>query len=149
MSALGVTRRGRRAAERLMVDRCVVRRPTGEVVTDPDTHKDTPVLDVVYGPGVAPFFGRFKVASYEAFEQERESAGSTQMINRLRIDLPVGSFLVKPNDVVTVLESVDSLLVGQHYRLTVQAPYKSHATAYRVSAELNVGMEVPAWAEQG
>ena len=136
---------GRIAAERLMTDQCVIRRPTGNMVTDPETFEDVPELLVIYDPRLAPHFGKCKVQTYEAFEQERESAGLTQIINRLRVDIPVGAARVMPEDVVTVLESHDPLLVGQSYRLTVQAPYKSHATAYRIHAELNVGLEVPPW----
>lgn len=136
------------AAMSLMVDRCVIRRPTGHSDPDPLTHKVTTTYSVVYDPD-GPFDGMCKLQTYEAFEQERESAGITQLINRLRVDLPRGSLLVRPNDVVTVLAVAsplaDPLLVGQHFRFTVQAPYKSLASAYRVFAELNVGMEVPPW----
>ncbi|HLR96185.1 MAG TPA: DUF6093 family protein, partial [Jiangellaceae bacterium] len=96
---------GRAAAERLMVDRCVIRRPTGEYVTDPDTHEVFPEFDVIY-------VGKCKIATYEAFEQERESAGLTQIINRVRVDIPVGAAETLPNDVVTLLESNDPMLVG-------------------------------------
>lgn len=145
MRISGTLRRGRRWAEQLMTDRCVVRRPTGKYVTDPVTLKDVPELEVVYHPDAEPHKGRMKVQAYEAFEQERESAGLTQIINRVRVDFPVGSAHFMPNDIVTVLESYDPRLVGRHLRLTVEAPYKTHASAYRVFAEVNVGMEVPAW----
>ena len=135
----------RRRTERLMTDRCVVRRPTGETVTDPDTLVVSPVLAVVYDPELAPHFGKVRVNAYEAFEQERESAGATAVINRVRCDFPVGSAHFLAGDVVTVLGSVDPFLVGRHLRLTVEAPYKTHTTAYRVFAEVNVGMEVPPW----
>ena len=122
-------RRGRRAAEKLMSSSVEVRRFTGETVIDEDTLIETPVYDVVYA-GVA------KVASYEAFEQTPESAGGVVTVVRLRVDFPVGSFVAKPRDACHVLsDSSDPLLAGRVYRLTVSAPYKSHATAYRVAAE--------------
>ena len=122
-------RRGRRAAEKLMSSSVEVRRFTGETVIDEDTLIETPVYDVVYA-GVA------KVASYEAFEQTPESAGGVVTVVRLRVDFPVGSFVAKPGDACHVLsDSSDPLLAGRVYRLTVSAPYKSHATAYRVAAE--------------
>ena len=122
-------RRGRRAAEKLMSSSVEVRRFTGETVIDEDTLIETPVYRTVYS-GIA------KVASYEAFEQTPESAGGVVTVVRLRVDFPVGSFVAKPGDACHVLsDSSDPLLAGRVYRLTVSAPYKSHATAYRVAAE--------------
>ena len=122
-------RRGRRAAEKLMSSSVEVRRFTGETVIDENTLIETPVYDVVYS-------GRAKVASYEAFEQTPESAGGVVTVVRLRVDFPVGSFIAKPGDACHVLSDLsDPLLAGRVYRLTVSAPYKSHATAYRVAAE--------------
>lgn len=106
-----------------------VRRFTGETVIDDETLIETPVYRVVYS-------GRAKIASYEAFEQTPESAGGVVTVVRLRVDFPVGSFIAKPGDACHVLsDSSDPLLSGNIYRLTVSAPYKSHATAYRVAAE--------------
>lgn len=106
-----------------------VRRFTGETVIDDETLIETPVYRVVYA-GVA------KVASYEAFEQTPEAAGGVVTVVRLRVDFPVGSFVAKPGDACRVLSDLsDPLLAGRVYRLTVSAPYKSHATAYRVAAE--------------
>ena len=128
-----------------MNDRCVVRRRTGESATDPDTFVVTPVYEVVYGPDSEPHRGRFKVNAYEAFEQERDVAGATNIINRVRCDFPVGSAHFLPGDIVTVLESVDPMMVGRDLRLTVEAPYKTHATAYRIFSEVNVSEVVPPW----
>lgn len=106
-----------------------VRRFTGETIIDEDTLIETPVYKTVYS-GIA------KVASYEAFEQTPESAGGVVTVVRVRMDFPVGSFVVKPGDSCHVLsDSSDPMLAGSVYRLTVSAPYKSHATAYRVAAE--------------
>ena len=122
-------RRGRRAAEALMSSTVEVRRFTGETIIDEDTLIETPVYKTVYS-GIA------KVASYEAFEQTPESAGGVVTVVRLRVDFPVGSFVAKPGDEAHVLSDLsDPLLAGRRFRLTVTAPYKSHATAYRVAAE--------------
>ena len=122
-------RRGRRAAEALMSSTVEVRRFTGETTIDDDTLIETPVYDVIYE-------GRAKVASYEAFEQTPEVSGGVVTVVRLRVDFPVGSFVANPGDACHVLsDSSDPLLAGRVYRLTVSAPYKSHATAYRVAAE--------------
>ena len=141
---LPVVAQGRAAAERLMLDRCVVRRPTDELVTDPITFEVTRRHVVVYGPD-SPKGGMCKVQSHEAFEQERESAAATVIVNRVRVDVPVGVGPFKPGDVVTILDSVDPQMVGRHLRMTVEGPYKTHATAYRIAAEVVVDAEVPEW----
>ena len=120
---------GRKRAERLMTSTVEVRRFTGETTIDGGTLIETPVYDVIYA-------GRAKVASYEAFEQTLEVSGGVVTVVRLRVDFPVGSFVAKPGDACHVLsDSSDPLLAGRVYRLTVSAPYKSHATAYRAAAE--------------
>ena len=141
---LPVVAQGRAAAERLMTDRCVVRRATGRTVTNPATFEVVREYAVIYGPA-SPKSGQCKVQAYEAFEQEREVAAATAVINRVRVDFPVGAAAFKPGDVVTIIESADPLLTGRHLRLTVEAPYKTHATAYRVFAEVWVDAEVPEW----
>ena len=129
MGLAQTVKHGRRAAERLMTSRVEVRRFTGETVIDKDTLIETPVFDTVYS-GIA------KIASYEAFEQTPESAGGVVTVVRLRVDFPVGSFVAKPGDEAHVLsDTSDPLLGGRRFRLTVTAPYKSHATAYRIAAE--------------
>lgn len=116
-------------ANEQMTSMVEVRRFTGETVIDDETLIETPVFDVVYA-GIA------KIASYEAFEQTPEAAGGVVTVVRLRADFPVGSFVAKPGDACRVLSDLsDPLLAGRVYRLTVSAPYKSHATAYRVAAE--------------
>lgn len=134
----------RDAAESLMTDQCVVRRSTG-TATSPTTFAVTPTLATVYGPA------KFKLASDNAFEQDRESGSATMTLSRVRCDFPFGSGPFLPGDVVT-LTAVDSTagdpnLVGRHFRLTIPAPQKTHATAYRVYAEELVGVEVPPWTE--
>ena len=116
-------------ANEQMTSMVEVRRFTGETVIDEDTLIETPVFDTVYS-GIA------KIASYEAFEQTPEVSGGVVTVVRLRVDFPVGSFVAKPGDEAHVLsDTSDPLLGGRRFRLTVTAPYKSHATAYRVAAE--------------
>jgi hypothetical protein len=130
--------RGRRAAERNMTDRCVIRRPTGETTTDPVTYEVTPVYEVVYE-------GRCKYQTYQAYESSRESAGATVTTQRSTLHLPVGALRTLPGDVVTCVASVDPLMVGSSARIAQEAPSKSHATAYRVFIDENIGEEVPPW----
>jgi len=51
---------------------------------------------------------------------------------RMTLHVPVGSYEAQVGDLATVTESTDPLLVGRQVRITQQAPYKEHATAYRV-----------------
>ena len=116
-------------ANEQMTSMVEVRRFTGETAIDDETLIETPIYNVVYS-------GRAKIASYEAFEQTPESAGGVVTVVRLRVDFPIGSFIAKPGDEAHVLsDTSDPLLGGRRFRLTVTAPYKSHATAYRVAAE--------------
>jgi len=121
-----------------MTERVVVRRPTGETTTD-ENYNVVPVFDVVYQ-------GRARSNTFEAYETSAESAGATAVISRIRYSFPVGAFKSAPGDVVTVVECPDDpMLVGRSVRLANEAPVKTHATAYRVFADLNVGEEVPPW----
>ena len=121
--------RGRRAAEAIMTATVQVHRYSGKPMTDPDTGKVTRSFLVVYE-------GKAKVAAYEAFEQVKDVAGSQQTLSRTRVDFPVGSFLVLPGDEVHVVsDSADPMLAGKVLRVTVPAPYKSHATALRCFVE--------------
>ena len=129
MGIARVVSRGRRAAEAIMTARVQVRRYRGTPVTDPVTGKVTRPYTIVYE-------GRAKVAAYEAFEQVKDVAGSQQTLSRTRVDFPVGSFSVLPGDEVHVVsDAVDPMLAGKVLRVTVPAPYKSHATALRCFVE--------------
>jgi len=128
----------RRQAEALMQETVVVRRPTGETTTDED-YNVVPVFDVVYQ-------GKARSSTFEAYETNAEAAGATAVVSRIRYSFPVGSFKARPGDVVTVVECpVDPMLEGRSVRLANETPVKTHATAYRVFADLNVGEEVPPW----
>ncbi len=124
-----VISRGRRAAEAIMSTTVRVRRYTGKPVTDPETGQVTRSFSVVYE-------GKAKIAAYEAFEQVKDVAGSQQTLSRTRVDFPVGLFSVLPGDEVHVIsDSADPMLSGKVLRVTVPAPYKSHATALRCFVE--------------
>lgn len=134
----------RQEAEALMTDRCVVRRPTGETALD-ENYREVPVFDVVYHPDTEPHRGRCKVQHGTTQQSTPESAGATVTVLAVRADFPVGAFKALPGDVVTLIESADPLMAGLSVRLVEPAPTKTHATAYRVFADLNVGEEVPPW----
>ncbi|MEE6273516.1 DUF6093 family protein [Georgenia sp. MJ206] len=138
-----VIRSGRVAAERWMRDRCVVRRLTG--TTEDDDFVIHPVYEVVYGPDTPGRAGRCKIQTYDAYERTAESAGASQTTQRSNVHFPVGAFRMEEGDVLTVLSSVDPMLVGRSYRIAQEAPVKSLATAYRVFIDENLGQEVPPW----
>lgn len=137
MKPLNKTRR--RRVERLMTARVRVHRYSGKPFTDPLTGVVSSPYTIVYGdsrPEQYPHGEPAKVAAYEAFEQVKDVAGSQQTLSRTRVDFPVGSFTVLPGDEVHVVsDSADSMLAGKVLRVTVPAPYKSHATALRCFVE--------------
>ena len=136
---LDVVTEGRALAESLMTDQIVVRRKTGDTYTDPDTFEVIPVYEVVYQ-------GQAKIQTYEGFETNSETAGASVTVQRSQVHFPVGAADVHIGDVVTIIAgSSDPLLVGRSYRVAQHAPVKTHATAYRVFIDENVGEEVPPW----
>lgn len=122
--ALPVLVAGRRAAERLMTDHIVINRVTGSSV-DPLTGEDVPELVQVYE-------GKGKLQSFEGHEGSREVIAHSSVVQRMSIHLPVDSYRSSVGDVVRIVHSSDPLLVGRDYRVTQEAPFKTHATAYRI-----------------
>lgn len=119
-------RRGRCRAARLMRARVLVERLGEEKIAE------SPPFDMARERAVV-YEGRAKVQSYEPYEQERTAGGATIVVQRVRVDFPVGALTLEPGDVVTVVGSPDDrLLEGKSYRVPGSAPYKSLATAYRV-----------------
>lgn len=107
-------------AESAMRDTCTVTRPGA-------------ATDEVWGNAPAPtvYTGRCKVQTYEGHEQNPEAGGHRYTVQRYSVHFPVGSFLPRPGDVVTITESEkDPHLVGKKYDVT--GPFnKSLATANR------------------
>lgn len=123
--ARAATLRGRRRAEALMQDQCLIRRVIGET-TDRETGKVVPLYDDVYT-------GKCKLQSYEGYEQEKNTAETALTVQRMSVHLPVGAYRINVGDVVEVTDSrMDPLLVGRKFRITQEAPFKTFATAYRV-----------------
>lgn len=128
MSTLTVLQAGRDAAENLMRTTVRVTRQTGEVTYDG--------LKPVRGD-LLIYEGKGKIQSYEGYEQERTSAGANVVVVRVRLDIPVGVAVIEPGDHVEVLACLDDpQLVGERFRVSALAPYKSMATAYRVFVDL-------------
>ncbi|MDN5546028.1 MAG: DUF6093 family protein [Rhodococcus sp. (in: high G+C Gram-positive bacteria)] len=123
--ALTITMRGRRKAEALMFDKCVIRRVVGET-TDRETGKVVPLYQDMYE-------GKCKMQSYEGYEQSKTTAETTLTMQRMSCHLPVGAYRINVGDIVEITESrLDPLLVNRKFRITQEAPFKTFATAYRV-----------------
>lgn len=121
-----VITRGRRMAERLMLDTVTVSRPDVSVAPDPLTGQ--PVLTAIYA-------GVGKVQTYEAQESTPESGGHVFTQQRYRVDIPVGSCSPAVGDVVSITTAtLDANLAGRKYRV-VALLHKTAATAYRLGVE--------------
>ncbi|GAB3817669.1 DUF6093 family protein [Micromonospora zhanjiangensis] len=119
---------GRRAAERLMVDQCVIRRRTGRA-TDPDTGVITDTWDDVYT-------GRCKVQQ-AAVQSRQERPGQAELLMvRRELHLPVvESAGVRAGDEVDMTACVnDPDLTGRRLVVRDEAA-KSMATARRLGVE--------------
>lgn len=97
----------------------------GKPVANVVAHKTIPVRDEVYQ-------GKGKLQTYEGHEVALPAGPSTVVQQRMSLHLPVGAFRPLPGDVATCLTSTDPLMVGKRVRVVQAAPFKEHATAYRV-----------------
>ncbi|KRD36811.1 hypothetical protein ASE27_10165 [Oerskovia sp. Root918] len=126
MSAGGAIARGRRMAERLMVDTCLVQRVVGET-TNEETGAVEPLLETVYS-------GPCKLQNQSQYEMGAEAGGHMSVEQRSLVHFPVGSFQVRHGDLCTFTASVAPGVAGQKYRLQGETPYRTFETAYRVYA---------------
>jgi hypothetical protein len=129
MSAINIAKRGRRAAERLMVDACTITRVTGQPgELDPDTGIRDPA------PTATVYAGKCRVQTYEAHESTPDSAEHVYTVQRYAIHLPVAAD-VQVDDQITVTASMlDAGLAGRSYRV-VGLLHKTFATANRVAVD--------------
>ena len=135
MGAVQLTKRGRAAAERLMVASCEIRKPStfGELAPDTGLRPETPGA-LVYGPGVAPHFGRCKVQTYEAHESTPDSGGHQYSVQRYSVHIPAAAE-VDVDDMVTITAAaLDPNLVGRRYRIAGYL-HKTFATANRLQVD--------------
>lgn len=129
MSAISVTLRGRRAAERLMVDAVIITRRAPltypDTTTDGDTGKVTPNLTTVYT-------GPCKVQAAAASGSPTQVGEAELMASQLELHLPMSVTGVSADDVATITASaVDPDLVGRKF--TIRAPmHASFKTARRL-----------------
>lgn len=115
---------GRRRAESLMTTQVTVSRTSGS--PDPVSGES---------PRATVYSGRSKLQSYEGYEGNPVVGQKVETVQRMSLHFPVGSFVMAVGDLATVTGSTDALMVGRVFRLVQVAPYKEHATAYRVFVE--------------
>lgn len=128
MSAITAVIRGRIAAERLMQDAVVIKRPPLVPATNPDTGEVTPAPTTIY-TGIA------KIQAGGA-SGSPESVGEAELTtSQLVLHIPFSVTGVTTDDVCTVTASLlDPDLVGKVF--TIRAPmHKSFATARRFSVQ--------------
>lgn len=120
-------------AEAAMREACVASRPTGQVVTDPETGEDSPVLEQVLIKGKC----RVKLTGMGA---RNDDAGEhVYLIGRPVIVLPIGD-PVRAGDLIKVIASTEQTLpaspvsVGTVFRLT-DPERATFVTAQRWAAE--------------
>lgn len=128
MSVASALAAGRRAAEALMVDTCVIRRRVGES-TSPDTGVVTPTYSTVYS-------GRCRVQQSETQARAVEAGEDYALMLRLEVQLPIdGTEGVRTEDeVVLGTGSLDADLTGRVLVVRGLA-HKSHATSRRLGCE--------------
>jgi hypothetical protein len=122
-------------AESLMVDRCEIRAPSTFGEMDPDTGIRPAVPGaLVYGPTVAPLYGRCKVNTFEPHESTPESGDHVYTVQRNTVHIPA-TVTIPVGYMVTVSASqLDPNLVGRVFRVAAIL-HKSMATANRLQVE--------------
>lgn len=125
MSALSAVMQGRGAAERVMLDACVVRRKTGTAFNE-TTGQYTDTTATVY-TGACKLQDRLVQGEAEAGGRETVTLASV-------LHLPVTVIAVQVDDVAEMTASQDPAAVGRKLRVA-QVFYKTYATARRLQVE--------------
>lgn len=127
MPAIAAIRAGRRWAESLMVDACIIRRtigPPGEL--NPETGERTPA------PTEAVYTGKCKVQTYEAHESKPDAGEHVFTVQRYSVHIPVSAPAIAVDDRIEITAAVaDPHLIGRTYRVSGLL-HKSLATAQRL-----------------
>lgn len=127
MSRDALIQRGRAAAERGMVDACVIRRRAGEPVVDDNTGEVTAAVTDVY-TGRCEFQQNASGGAARAVQPGEDF----QLLLQLVLKLPIAAPALEVGDEVTVTAAaLDEQLVGQVF-LVRDLFVKTHATARRV-----------------
>jgi hypothetical protein len=134
---------GRAAAEAIMLDACVITRPTGApgTVDRVTGERDPAPVETVYPlpDAEAPADGRCKVQTFEPYESNRDSGGHVYTEQRYSLHIPVSVTGIRVGDRVQITAAVsDPQLVGRTYRIA-GLHHKTYATAQRLPMEEVVG----------
>lgn len=125
MTAEKALMQGRAAAERLMVDACVISRGAGQKETDPVTGKVTVAETVVYT-------GNCQVTSKNTSTAAPEAGGHEFVEVSRQVKIPANSAEVRDGDVVKMTSSLLNIFtVGKEYRVDGFTP-DSFDTAARL-----------------
>lgn len=131
MNAVEAVLEGRRMAESLMVDACIITRRTGELVTDPETGAVTNTTETVYE-------GKCKVQSKDSATSNPEAGGAVFTVVSRQVHIPANAALVLDDDVVEITASaVNSFTVGKQYRVEGFTP-DTFDTAFRLPVKENL-----------
>ncbi|MFC6017796.1 DUF6093 family protein [Plantactinospora solaniradicis] len=123
MSAASVLARGRRAAERLMVDTCTIRRRTGETTGPGGVVEAT--YDVLYT-------GPCRVQQQAPSASPQDAGEDYALMLALTVQLPMSVTGLRTEDEITIDTSAhDPDLPGRVF-VVKDLAHKSHATARRV-----------------
>src|SRR5690554_2298463 len=136
-----LVRRGRRAAERLMVDACEIREPSAYGPVDPETgQREVIPGELLYGPDVEPLHGRCKIQNQRLrYPSEPDSAQHVWTVGPSEIHIPVSApDKIRDDCVVTIVDSFDPRNVGRRMRVRI-GDRKSLQTAIRLLVEEVVG----------
>ena len=126
MSAESALLDGRRAAESLMVDACVIRRGPGEPVIDENTGA------VTDGAGETVYAGKCKVQSKDAATASPDAGGHSFVTVSRQVHIPANAADIRDDDVVEITESkLNEFAVGDKYRVEGFTP-DTYDTAARL-----------------
>lgn len=117
---------GREAAEALMVDECVITRPGGEPVYDPDT------LEYAPAPPVTVYAGPCKVQRDGLEPRDAEAGEVPYAVESIRVDIPMATTGLAIGQTVRITRATyDPDLAGMTTRVRAVGA-KTWATARRL-----------------
>ncbi len=129
MSAASATMRGRRLAERDMVDACTLRAPDVQGVLNETTNEYETT------PGALRYSGRCKVQTTDTIGRDQTAGERLTTATRFEVHLPMTAAAAAVDDVITVTSSLtDPQLAGRRFRVA-SLVHKSFMTARRIAVE--------------
>lgn len=131
MSRAVVLARGRRAAERGMVDTCEITRSGGRT-TDPDTGAVTSTPSVIYG-------GKCRFQQPTAQSQREDVGEDHLLLLRFEVQLPMSATGFKVGDAIRVVASMNDPDLPGRVFLIHDLAHKTEATSRRVQVVEKTG----------